>query len=77
MIAVHIEGSGIYETIRMPAAPRKGDVLWLGSLTLGASQVEEAVVSEVAWAKDNANYMHDKENEGVHVWVKVRRRTPK
>lgn len=76
MITAHITGNDIYETVRFPEVPRKGDILWLESLTLGRSKVKEVIVSKVEWARDQTNWVHG-DNEGVHVWLTVRRHTEK
>lgn len=73
MISAHIRGHDIYETVRFPEVPRKGDILWLSSLTKGHSDVAEVMVSKVEWARDQIAWAHDKENEGIHVWLTVRR----
>jgi hypothetical protein len=73
MISVSILGDGIYETMRLPEVPRKGDILWLASLTMGRSNVPEVVVSKVEWARDQTAWAYDKETEGIHVWLTVRR----
>ena len=71
-IYVRISGNGIYETLMMPEVPRKGDILWLSSLTRGASPVLEVLVSKVEWSMDQASGI-------IGVWLTVRRmpnRTP-
>lgn len=73
MISVAIRGRDIYEEVRFPEVPRKGDILWLSSLTMGRSDVVEVMVSKVEWARDQVAWVHDKENEGIHVWLTVRR----
>lgn len=73
MISVNIQGHEIFETIRMPEIPRKGDLLWLNSLTSGRCPVTEVIVSRVEWARDQTARIHDTENEGIHVWLTVRR----
>lgn len=71
MFHVIVTGHEIYETLMMPAVPRKGDILWLQSLTRGHSDVPEVIVSKVEWARQQNTYggPHD----GIHVWLKVRR----
>ena len=73
MIYVRIQGHDIFETLRMPEVPRKGDLLWLESLTRGGCKVTEVIVSKVEWSRDQSaiNY----ENEGIGVWLTVRRTT--
>lgn len=73
MIYVRVQGHDIYETLRMPEVPRKGDLLWLESLTQGRCKVVEVVVSKVEWSRDQTAYFTDKENEGIGVWLTVRR----
>jgi len=73
MIEVRITGHDIFEHLRMPEVPRKGDILWLSSLTRGSSEVVEVIVSKVEWARDQTAWMSDKENEGIGVWLTVRR----
>ena len=65
-IWVRIQGHDIYETLWMPETPRKGDVLWLSSLTRGACPVKEALVSKVEWSMDQLS-------GNIGVWVTVRR----
>jgi hypothetical protein len=77
MIHVVIKGHDIYESMRMPAVPRKGDILWLQSLSLGRSDVVEVIVSKVEWARDHTAWVNDRENEGIHAWLTVRRHQPK
>lgn len=61
-----IQGKGIYETLHLPAIPRKGDILWLGSLTRGACPIKEVLVSKVEWAMDQRSSVHT-------FWITVRR----
>lgn len=68
-ILCHIKGNGIYDEIWMPAAPRKGDRLWLSSLTRGRSDVLDVLVSQVEWAMDQRS-------GNISVWVHVRRAKP-
>ena len=65
-IWMSIKGDGIYETITLPQVPRKGDVLWLSSLTRGANKIPEVLVSKVEWATDQTS-------GETHVWLTVRR----
>lgn len=65
-IFVRITGNHIYTTLWMPAVPRKGDILWLKSLTRGAIPIEDVLVSKVEWAMDQAS-------GNIGVWVTVRR----
>ena len=46
LISVSVSGRDIYEWLAMPVVPRKGDILWLSSLTRGHSDVVEVVVSK-------------------------------
>jgi hypothetical protein len=71
MFNVSIVGSGIYETLYMPVVPRKGDILWLSSLTMGRSKVREVLVSKVEWARDQTNAFG--ELDGIHARITVRR----
>jgi hypothetical protein len=71
MVYVFISGGGIYETLPMPTVPRKGDILWLSSLTLGACPVLEVVVSKVEWSRDQTAAYG--ENNGIHARLTVRR----
>ena len=66
-IWVIVQGEGIYETLNMPQAPRKGDILWLRSLMRGGNHLpNEVLVSKIEWARNQI--------EGnIHVWVTVRR----
>jgi hypothetical protein len=73
VISVRIQGRDIYHVMRMPEVPRKGDLLWLESLTLGAVPVREVVVSKVEWSRDQRAWATDRENEGIGVWLTVRR----
>ena len=63
-IWVSIRGDGIYETLPMAAIPRKGDILWLDSLT--RNKIPEVLVSKVEWCKDQVSGR-------LHVWLTVRR----
>lgn len=65
-ITLNIKGHDIYEQVRLPFVPRKGDILWLGSLTRGRVKVPEVIVSKVEWAMDQTT-------GEVHVWLTVRR----
>jgi hypothetical protein len=65
-IYVHITGHDIYETVFMPAVPRKGDILWLSSLTRGANPIPEVIVSKVEWSMEQQSGI-------VTVWLTVRR----
>jgi hypothetical protein len=49
-----------------PETPRKGDYLWLSSLTRGAIPIAEVIVSKVEWAMDQTN-------GNVHARLTVRR----
>jgi hypothetical protein len=51
-VHVVIKGHDIYENLWMPVVPRKGDVLWLSSLTRGAVKGLEGTVSRVEWAME-------------------------
>jgi len=74
VIRVTISGNDIHQTMRLPAIPRKGDFLWLSSLVGHSDGIpREVIVSKVEWARDQADRYIDKENEGVHVWITVRR----
>lgn len=66
MTPVYVRGDGIYFWLNMPEAPRKGDILWLSSLTRGACDVQEAVVSRVSWSMDQTSGI-------IGAWVTVRR----
>lgn len=63
---VLVTGRDIHEWIDMPECPRRGDFLWLSSLTRGACDVPEAQIIKVEWAMEQMSGM-------VHPWVKVRR----
>jgi hypothetical protein len=67
-IQVCIQGRDIYETLTMPVAPRKGDFLWLGSLTRGRVMAE-VLVSKVEWSMEQATGM-------FVAWLTVRRIMP-
>lgn len=71
LVEVIIDGRDIYEQIRMPVVPRKGDILWLSSLTYGHSDVREVVVSRVEWSRDQKAW--DTPHEGIRARVTVRR----
>jgi len=74
MIHVTIEGDGIYEHLRMPVVPRKGEVLWLTSLIGHSERIpNEVLVSKVTWARDQTVRYTDKEHEGIRVRLTVRR----
>ena len=66
LIYMSVQGDDIYEHIALPQVPRKGDVLWLGSLTRGASKIPEVLVSKVEWAMEQSSGQ-------LHVWLTVRR----
>jgi hypothetical protein len=68
---VSVEGNGIYETLYMPVVPRKGDYLWLSSLTLGVRKEPEVIVSKVEWARDQTQAFG--ETLGIHARLTVRR----
>jgi len=72
MINVIITGRDIHERMRLPAVPRRGDHLWLSSL-VGRGDVLDVIVSKVEWARDQTVRYTDREHEGVHVWLTVRR----
>ena len=65
-VHVIITGKDIYDDLWMPEAPRKGDLLWLGSLTRGRFPINEVLVSTVEWSMDQTSGM-------ISAWVKVRR----
>lgn len=67
MVSVHVTGHEIYETLTMPEAlvPKKGDYLWLGSLTRGVIK-DDVKVSRVEWGMDQRTGR-------FNVWLKVRR----
>jgi hypothetical protein len=65
-IFISVQGDGIYETMSMPVIPRKGDILWLNSLTRGGSPEVEVMVSKVEWAREQ-------QSGAIHVWLTVRR----
>ena len=65
MTYVHIKGNGIYVTMDMPEVPRKGDILWLSSLTRGACSVLEAQVDRVEWSMNQMT-------GHIEVWLHVR-----
>jgi hypothetical protein len=67
---VLIRGRDIYEELIMPEVPRKGDILWLESLTRGRCKVREVLVSKVEWARTQNAWVND---DGIHVWLTVRR----
>ena len=73
LITVRIQGRDIYWVGRLPEVPRKGDIIWLKSLTLGVVDVNEVVVSKVEWARSQQSWATDTETEGIHVWLTVRR----
>jgi len=73
MIHVHIVGHDIYEQVQMPIVPRKGEILWLRSLTLGASKIIEVQVSKVEWSRDQKAWITDEQNNGISAWLTVRR----
>lgn len=60
-----IKGKDLYHEMWMPVVPRKGDYLWLSSLTRGVSQVPEALVSKVEWSMDQRTGV-------INAWVTVR-----
>jgi hypothetical protein len=64
-IYVIIKGNDVYETLRMPQVPSKGDILWLSSLTRGRSKYLEAQVSRIEWAMDQRSGT-------VTAWLTVR-----
>lgn len=65
-VYVHINGHDLYVApLWMPQVPRKGDVLWLGSLTRGATE-GDVQVSRVEWAMDQMTGT-------ITAWLKVRR----
>jgi hypothetical protein len=70
---VSVSGRDIYEQLQMPVVPRKGDILWLSSLTRGHSDVVEVVVSKVEWARDNTAWAARTPHEGIHARLTVRR----
>lgn len=76
MISVSIRGKDIYETLRMPAIPRKGDRLWLSSLCSRSDLPNDVIVSKVEWARDQTARFTDRENEGIQVLLTVRRVPP-
>lgn len=71
MFSVYITGSGISETLYMPVVPRKGDTLWLSSLTMGRSKVREVLVSRVEWVRDQTNAFGGL--DGIYARITVRR----
>ena len=66
LICMSVQGDDIYEHISLPAVPRKGDTLWLSSLTRGSSKLSQVLVSKVEWAMDQTYGQ-------THVWLTVRR----
>lgn len=68
-IRCYIVGHKIYDELWMPMAPRKGDRLWLSSLTRGRVNVRDAIVSNVEWSMDQTS-------GNVNAWVHVRRAQP-
>ena len=66
LIYMSVQGDEIYEHISLPQIPRKGDVLWLGSLTRGESKIPEVLVSKVEWAMEQSSGQ-------LHLWITVRR----
>jgi hypothetical protein len=72
MIWVSITGDGIYQTLYMPEVPRKGDILWLHSLTLGVAPEVEVVVSKVEWARDQTQAFTSP-LDGIYPRLTVRR----
>ena len=48
---VTIEGHDLYMHLWMPETPRKGDILWLDSLSRGVRR-GRAQVSKVEWSMD-------------------------
>ena len=71
LISVSVSGRDIYEWLAMPVVPRKGDILWLSSLTRGHSDVVEVVVSKVEWARDQTVW--GPPHDGIHARLTVRR----
>ena len=65
-VYVRIQGHNIYHTMFMPIVPRKGDILWLSSLTRGAYDISEVIVSRVEWSMEQQSGL-------IGAWVKVRR----
>lgn len=65
-VHVLIRGDDIYHELWMPEAPRKGDTLWLSSLTRGRYKDPEVLVSKVEWSMDQ-------KSGGISVWLHVRR----
>jgi hypothetical protein len=76
LIDVTIRGRDIFEKVRMPVVPRKGDHIWLSSLTMGRADVSDVVVSRVEWARDQTAWARNTPHEGIHAWVTVRRTKP-
>ena len=66
LIYMTVQGDEIFEHISLPHVPRKGDVLWLSSLTRGSSKIPEVLVSKVEWAMEQTSGQ-------LHLWITVRR----
>lgn len=47
-----VTGDEIYEELRMPLVPAKGDILELHSLTGGRSPEHRVIVSAIEWVMD-------------------------
>lgn len=65
-VYVRIQGVDIYHTALMPEVPRKGDILWMSSLTRGAIPINEVQVSRVEWSMDQQSGI-------IGAWLIVRR----
>jgi hypothetical protein len=65
-VLCHIRGDDIYDSIWMPVVPRKGDILWLSSLTRGRYPDPEVLVSKVEWSMDQ-------QSGNISAWIVVRR----
>lgn len=66
-VRVIISGKDLHYDLMMPEAPRKGDFLWISSLTRGAySKIYEAQVSKVEWVMDQTSGV-------ISAWLTVRR----
>jgi hypothetical protein len=47
-----VTGAEIFEELRMPLVPARGDILELNSLTGGRNPLRRVVVSEIVWVMD-------------------------
>lgn len=65
-VNVIITGDDIHDNLYMPFVPRKGEILWLSSLTRGKYKEPEVLVSKVVWSMDQIS-------GSINAWVHVRR----